>query len=161
MLMKLLGRFNEQSEQPPTLQEFVSAQLRSLETGYKKDIWRNWQHGNSIHRRGRGMSKSSLTTCSTQQKLSWTKLYLSSLTSRWWVLSKRLEEQEIVALETSSWTTFCQCRWTPLSSLWDSCVVRGRRTHPDMGTSGEWWGDWSTNTTQKLHLALKESTLVQ
>ena len=47
MLMKLLGRFNEQSEQPPTLQEFVSAQLRSLETGYKKDIWRNWQHGNS------------------------------------------------------------------------------------------------------------------
>ena len=31
----------------PTLQEFVSAQLKSLETDYKKDIWRNWQHGYS------------------------------------------------------------------------------------------------------------------
>ena len=45
MLMTFLGRYNQPSVQPPTLQEYVSAQLKSLETGYKKDIWQNWQHG--------------------------------------------------------------------------------------------------------------------
>ena len=48
MLMQmilLLGRYNEPRVKPPTLQEYVSAQLRSLEAGYKKDIWRNWLEG--------------------------------------------------------------------------------------------------------------------
>ena len=42
LMLMLLGRYDEPSVRPPTLQEYVSAQLRSLETGYKKDIWRNW-----------------------------------------------------------------------------------------------------------------------
>jgi len=36
------GRYTEPSVRPTTLQEYVSAQLRSLEAGYKEDIWRNW-----------------------------------------------------------------------------------------------------------------------
>ena len=41
MLMMLLGRYNIPN--PPTLEKFVSLHLKSLETGLKRDIWKNWQ----------------------------------------------------------------------------------------------------------------------